>query len=252
MLYLISTGLRDEQDLSLRGLETAKKCDSLYAEFYTNRTATSASRLAKLVGRPVRELDRKGLENDSGALLKEARDRNVGVFVPGDALSATTHLMLLKDAREQGIKARIIHGSSIFTAVAETGLQLYKFGRTVTLTKPVQKSTIKAIEQNQQAGLHTLVLLDIGMDAAAGAGLLNAALKGSHTIPKTKKMAAACQLGGIGAVSGDSKSNGGSIILYNTAEKLEKSAELKGRAPAVIAIPGSLHFSEQEYLETLE
>jgi len=244
MLYLISLGLRDEQDLSLRGLGTAKKCDSLYVELYTNNTATSAGRLSRLVGKPVKELDRKGMENDSGALLEEAKEKDVGVFVPGDALSATTHLMLLKDAREQGIKAEVIHGSSIFTAVAETGLQLYKFGRTVTLTSPVQQSTIKAIEQNQQAGLHTLILLDITMDAAAGAGLLKGALKGLLGAGKKgKKMAAACQLGG---------GSGDSIILYNTAEELEKAAELKGRTPAIIAIPGSLHFSEEEYLQTME
>lgn len=232
MLYLISLGLHDERDMSLRALETAKKCDLLYAEFYTSRTATSAEKLSGLVGKPVEELDRKGMEDDVGKLIEEAKTKDVGIFVPGDALSATTHIMLLSEARKSGVETRVIHGSSILTAVGETGLQLYKFGRTVTLTNPVQKSMLEVIEQNQKVGLHSLVLLDIEMDVLEGLNLMRDFLRDTRII-------IAAQLGGK------------QIIRYGTAEDLLKEKELKGRIPAVLVVPGKLHFTEEEFLEGL-
>ncbi len=36
MLYLVSIGLYNEKDLSLRALEAIKKCSKVYAEFYTS------------------------------------------------------------------------------------------------------------------------------------------------------------------------------------------------------------------------
>ena len=237
MLYLISLGLGDEKGMSLRALETAKKCDSLYAEFYTNKTAATATSLSKIVCKKVIELERTGMEEGYGNLIKEAEKKDVGIFVPGDALSATTHLMLLSEAKRADVRVRVIHGSSIFTATAETGLQLYKFGRAVTLTNPVEKSTLRAIEQNLKNGLHTLVLLDIGMDAVEGLGLIKGFLKG-------RKVAVACGLGGDDA-----------LIRYGAVEGLLGDKELhkglKGRMPAIIAIPGRLHFTEEEFLEGL-
>lgn len=232
MLYLISLGLRDEKDLSLRALEAAKKCDLLYAEFYTSRTATSAERLSRLVGKPVTELERRGMEDDVGGLIQEAKTRDVGVFVPGDALSATTHIMLLSEARKAGVETRVIHGSSILTAVGETGLQLYKFGRVTTLTKSLPKSVLEAIEQNRKAGLHSLVLLDIEMDALEGLNLMRDFLRDAKVIT-------AAQLGGR------------QIIKYGKPEDLLKEKEMKGRIPAVIIIPGKLHFTEEEFLKDL-
>jgi diphthine synthase len=232
MLYLISLGLMDEKDISLRALETAKKCDLLYAEFYTNRTATSVERLSGLVGKPVKELERSGLEDDSGKLIEEAKNRDIGIFMPGDALSATTHIMLLGEARKAGVETQVIHGSSILTAVGETGLQLYKFGRTVTLTKPVQKSTLEAIEQNRKAGLHSLVLLDIEMDALEGLELMKGFLRDTKVIIAT-------QLGGR------------QVIKYGMPDDLLKISELKGRIPAVLIVPGKLHFAEEEFLKGL-
>ncbi len=232
MLYLISLGLRDEKDMSLRALNTAKKCDLLYAEFYTSRTATSAESLSKLVGKPVTELGRRGMEDDVGRLIEEAKNKDIGIFVPGDALSATTHIMLLSEARKAGIETRVIHGSSILTAVGETGLQLYKFGRVTTLTKPLPKSVLEAIEQNQKAGLHSLVLLDIEMDALEGLNLMKDFLRDTKVI-------VAAQLGGR------------QIIKYGTPEDLLKEDGLKGKTPAVIVIPGKLHFAEDEFLKGL-
>ncbi len=230
MLYLISLGLWDEKDMSIRALETAKKCDLLYAEFYTNRANTNVKNLEKLVGKPVRELDRHDMEEGSTALLREARERDVGIFVPGDALTATTHVSLLLEAENKGVKADIIHGSSIVSAVGETGLQLYKFGRITTLTDPVPMSCFEAIENNQNARLHTLVLLDIGMTARRGLELLKSMVDGPVIM-------ASC-LGGNGK------------IKYGGIDELLGLRDIDYE-PAVIIIPGELHFMEKEYLESL-
>lgn len=235
MLYLISLGLRDGKDMSLRALETAKKCRLLYAEFYTNKTAATPASLSKLVGKKVRELQREGMEEGAGDIIEEARNKNIGVFVPGDVLSATTHLMMLAEAKKSGVKVKVIHGSSIFTAIAETGLQLYKFGRTVTLTDPLLQSTKRAIQSNYRSRLHTLVLLDIGMDATKGLQLLSGFMSGIEVV-------AACQLGDIKDA----------IIRYGKVDDLIKVKDIKGKIPAAIAIPGDLHFTEEEFLQSLE
>lgn len=168
-LSLISIGLHDERDLSLRALEEARSCDSLYAEMYTTKLDTDAERLSAAIGRPVSPVSRSRLEEESDVVLDEARRRKVGVLVGGDCLSATTHLSLLLDARRRGIPTRVVHGSSILTAIGETGLSLYKFGRTVTLPLPetgTAETVLEAVEENLEHGLHTLVLL--GLDSEAG------------------------------------------------------------------------------------
>jgi len=229
MLYLISTGLHDGKDMSLRALETAKKCDRLYLELYTDNISISAEGLSKLVGRPVAELPRKGMEDDADRLVQEAKSKDVGIFIGGDALSATTHIMLVSEARKAGVSVKVIHGSSIITAVAETGLQVYKFGRAVTLTKDFTNSTLDMINDNMKIGLHTLVLLDIGMTAQEAAEILSTKLE--------CKAVAACELGGEG-----------STVVYGDLKKLSENKSIN-RTPAVILIPGRLHFMEEKVLQ---
>jgi diphthine synthase len=232
MLYLISIGLHDEKDMSLKALELARKCAKLYCEFYTDNIITTPERLSKLVGKDVILLERKGMEDESSKLIKEAKSADVGILVGGDPLSATTHIMLVEEARKKGVKVAVIHGSSIMTAVSETGLQLYKFGRTVTLTRGFEKSILDNIQLNQQSGLHTLVLLDIGMTAKEAAEILVKKLS-----PKTKAIAA-CRLGGDD-----------STIIYGELSSLSKNRKLD-MTPAVICLPGKLHFTESEMLES--
>ncbi|UCD44787.1 MAG: diphthine synthase [Candidatus Bathyarchaeota archaeon] len=167
-LTLISIGLADERDLSQRALEEAKSCDALYAELYTTVLDTDADRLAAAIGRPVKPLPRRAFEESSDALLREAEAAEVGVLIGGDALSATTHVSLLLEARKRGTPVRVVHGSSALTAVAETGLSLYKLGRTVTLPLPgkgTPDTVLRTLGENREHGLHTLVLLDLDTEA---------------------------------------------------------------------------------------
>lgn len=243
MLYLISLGLNDEKDMSLRALEAAKACDFLYLELYTTRMFTNAEKLGKLIGKPVEEIQRNDMEENSGKLLEKAKTRNVGILVGGDALTATTHTSLLMDAKKADIEVRVIHGSSILTAVGSTGLQLYKFGKTVTLAFPEENykptSTYDGIRENQSRDLHTLILLDVKSESGKYMSVPEAAeiLFRDKVFPEDTKLIACCQLG-----------SGSETIRYATIKQLLNDTSLQNKTPAVLIVPGKLHFMEEDYL----
>ena len=45
MLYLIGLGLGDERDITLRGLESVKRCSKVYLEAYTSILLVDKSKL---------------------------------------------------------------------------------------------------------------------------------------------------------------------------------------------------------------
>jgi len=247
MLYLISLGLCDEKDMSLKALEAAKKCESLYIELYTTKLETTVEKLSKLVGKKIVELDRSGMEENSNKLIKEAKTKNVGIFVGGDALSATTHLSLVLDAKKINVETKIIHGSSVFTAIGATGLHLYKFGAATTLAFPQKNysptSCYETILKNKNIGLHTLVLLDVKppkyMSVKEGLEVL-------LEIEKEKKQKLISENTFFVAASnlGSEKQK----IKYGKVKDLMKE---KFGTPAVLVLPGDLHFLEKEFLESL-
>jgi len=233
MLYLIGLGLNDEKDLSLKAVESLKKCGAVYAEFYTNVWNGNIKKLEREIGKKIIILEREKVE--SVFLVKDAKEKNVALLVPGDPLSATTHTELIIEAKKNKVRHVIIHSSSIYTAVAECGLHLYKFGRTTTLVKPGKKfdpeSPYVIIKENRKAGLHTLVLLDIGMTIEEGLALLEK----HNCINPENKIIGCSQLG-------SQKQQ----IKYGPAKTLSSA-----RIPATLIIPGKLNFKEEEFLEAL-
>lgn len=165
-LTFIGLGLYDEKDITLKGLEAIKNSDVVYAEFYTAILAgTTKEKLEKLYSKEIKILKREDVE-EKDIIIKEAKKKNVAFLTGGDTLTATTHIELLLRAKDLGIKTKVIHGTSILSAVVGLlGLQAYKFGRTTTLPfikkNYFPKSPYDVILQNKKMGLHTLVLLDI-------------------------------------------------------------------------------------------
>ncbi|MFH1786166.1 MAG: diphthine synthase [archaeon] len=246
MFYLIGTGIGDEKDISLKGLEAAKKCKEVYAELYTSRTGATKERLEKVIGKKVAVLGRKEVEEESG-YIEKAKKKDVCLLVGGDPLTATTHVEILMRCRELGVEYKVVHASSILTAVSETGLQLYKFGRTTTLAYPEKNyfptSPYGAIAENLKCGLHTLILLDIkpdrNMTAPEGIRLLEeieAKEKKGLITPKTKLV--------VFARAGED-----SEFWYGTVEELKKMDF--GKPQHVIIYPAKLHFAEEEFLEKM-
>ena len=106
-------------------------------------------------------------------ILKDASTSNVAFLVVGDVfglefplfleLSATTHTDLWIRAKQQNIPVQVIHNASIMNACACCGLQLYRFGQTISICFFTETwrpdSFYERIVQNHSIGLHTLCLL---------------------------------------------------------------------------------------------
>ncbi|MBU5537475.1 MAG: diphthine synthase [Candidatus Aenigmarchaeota archaeon] len=244
MLTLIGLGLFNENDISLRAVEEAKNSDRIYIELYTSKWYGNLKNLEKILGREITELKRKDLEENSNKILEEAKNKKVIIFVQGDPLIQTTHSSLLMEAKKLGIKSKVIHNASILSAIAETGLHAQKFGPYVTIPFPektkgkLPESVFNVIRENKKRELHTLCLLDViaeenkFMTVKQGLEIL---LKG-NVVTKENKIVVFTKAG-----SDSSK------IAYNSVDGLIKTDILD--IPAVIIIPGKLHFTEKEYLE---
>ncbi|MGQ9680597.1 MAG: diphthine synthase [Candidatus Bathyarchaeia archaeon] len=245
-LSLISIGLSNEKDLSLKALEEGRECDLLYFEAYTSKLNTSISVLRKVFEKDVAELKRSDLEEKSMELIERAKDKKIGVLVGGDCLAATTHITLIIEAKRMGVPTKIIHGSSILTAVAETGLSLYKFGRTVTMPLPEKSSAdsvLEALQDNLEQGLHTLILLDLDIESGRFI-TVNKALK---TLIKSDIRGLINEdtvVIGLSRLGWD-----GSIIAVGRASEI--SERDFGETPHALIIPGTLHFVEEEALHIL-
>ncbi len=168
-LTFVGMGLYDEKDISLKGLDAIKNCDRVFAEFYTSYPmGTSVEKLEDFFGKKIHVLDREDTES-ADKILSAARGLDVVFLCGGDSMTATTHVDLRLRAVKEGIDTFVIHSSSIVTAVPGLlGLQNYKFGRSTTLVYPEPNffptSPYDVIKNNQQMGLHTLILLDIKGD----------------------------------------------------------------------------------------
>ncbi|XP_076748647.1 diphthine methyl ester synthase [Xylocopa sonorina] len=165
MLYVIGLGLGDATDITVKGLEIIRRCDRVYLESYTSILSISLKDLEQFYGCSISEADRELVENNADEILPKNEEENVAFLVVGDPFGATTHSDLILRAREKNVKVKVIHNSSILSAVGCCGLQLYRFGETISIpywNKDWQPSSFyEKIISNRERDLHTLCLLDI-------------------------------------------------------------------------------------------
>jgi|Deesub1362A_J573_1020465.scaffolds.fasta_scaffold00078_67 diphthine synthase len=166
MLIFVGTGIWDEKDISLRGIEAARMADEVYVEFYTSKPNTSVEKLKMLLRRDVFLLDRSDLEENSRKIVERAMTKDVVILVPGDPMIATTHSAIRVQARKMGVETKIIHSSSIISGVCGiTGLHNYRFGRSATISYPfrgrISRTPLETIENNWKIDAHTLLFLDL-------------------------------------------------------------------------------------------
>jgi diphthine synthase len=241
----IGLGLHDEKGMTLEGLEEAKRSDVAFAEFYTNTMPNlNLERLELQIEKKIRVLDRTQLEDEGGReLLRAAKDGRAVLLVPGDPMIATTHVSLRLSLAKMGIESRIIHAASIISAISgATGLQSYKFGKSVTVPfdYPLPNSVLTTISENRQRGLHTLLLLDVKADQGRQLTIseaLSKINKGDSSL-KNQLMVGAARLG-----SPDEK--------IKAARSLALASEDFGGPPHSIVAVGKLHFMETEALKVL-
>lgn len=224
MLYLIGLGL-DVAGISQQGLEAVNKCEKIYLEFYTTDFPYSKEELEKLLGKKVISADRNFVE--SLKIVGEAKNADIALLVYGSPLTATTHISLIQEAKKQNIEVRILHNASILDAVAETGLQLYKFGKTTSIPDFEAGGFIDVIKENLSIGAHSLILIDIGME-------FENALKKLIDVDIDKLVVCSA----LGTPN--------SKIYYGTLNEFETK---KVKKPFCFIVPGKLHFVEEEVLK---
>jgi diphthine synthase len=250
-LVFVGMGLYDENDVSLRGLREAETADFVFAEFYTSLMAgLSLKRLEEKIGKKVIAVTRKTLEEDDGEpILRKAENSKVAFLVPGDPLIATTHIDLRIRAQKRGVKTRIVHGASIISAVMGlSGLQNYRFGRSVTVPFPeqglVSETPYNVIAENKSRDLHTLCFLDIKAEKSLYM-TIKEALEILLSLERKKKM---CIVTSSSLAIGLARAGAEDVIVK--AEKIEALLNFKfGNPPHVLVFPADrLHFVEAEAL----
>lgn len=250
-LIFIGLGLYDDKDISLKGLEEIKKCDMVFAEFYTARlSGADLTKIEKTIGKKIVVLTREETEKGE-KILSIAKQKTVALLTCGDPMTATTHVDIRLRAEKIGINTRIIHGSSIVTAVPGLlGLQNYKFGRATTIAYPEKSyfptSPYDIIKKNKEMGLHTLVLLDIQSDRntymTANQGItLLLKMEEKHKENIIKNDSIICVVARAGSVKPTTFAG----IIKDLINRDF------GTPLHTIVIPGKLHFMEIEALQTL-
>ena len=205
--------------------------------------------LQRIITKPVKVLSRRDVEENAEAeILSNARVGKVAFLVAGDPMVATTHVDLRLRAEKAGIRTRIIHGASVASAVAGvTGLQSYKFGRTLTVPvsngNDLPESVYAGLKMNFEAGLHSLILLEIDVEggrqvtiAEAIERLLmfSARAEDRLLVPETLVV-------GLARLEAPDM-----MVRASTASELTRVDF--GRPPFCMVFPGKLHFVEAEAL----
>lgn len=167
MLLLIGLGIHGYAGLSAKALDSLLSIKNIYVEKYTSPMPESEIEgLKRILNKDVKVVPRWFVE-DGREMLQLAKDSDVALLVYGDPLVATTHLDLRVRAEKNGIKTKVLHGSSSITSIiGECGLHVYKIGRIITLTSEMQSvsSIYYTVYSNLLAGSHTLILLEYNQD----------------------------------------------------------------------------------------
>jgi len=248
-LYLIGLGLADQNDISLKALNIIKTCDVLYLENYTSLLQCTKEDLEQLYQKPIQLANRNLTENFEEKIVAEAKTKNVAFLIIGDPFSATTHIELLKHAKEQQTPIEIIHNASILTAIGTTGLQLYKFGRTTSIPfkekVPHLETPYLVLKENQEKDLHTLLLLDLDPENGQFMTVHEALIILQEIEKRLQEHLITDNMQVVGCARLGHKTQ---IIKSGSLEHLKSFSF--GPPPHCLIIPAKrLHFLEQEMLE---
>lgn len=256
----------NKKSIGADALETLKACNKIYLENYTVNFPYTIKELQISVGLKIEPLDRSKVEGLD--FLDEAKKKDVALLVYGDALSATTHITIIQECRKRDIEYKVFHNASILTAISETGLQLYKFGKTASMpnweehtNKPT--SFMNYIKENQSIKAHTLLLTDIGLELKDVINQLQEAEKlsieddtklfaprSANAREQSKnKRATARQLIPKKIIVVSNAGTENQKIFYETLKNL-KDKNIK--MPFCLIIPGEMHFIEEEALEEIK
>ncbi len=232
MLYIIGLGLNID-GISKYGLSIVQKCKKIYLENYTIDFPYSKEGLEQVIGKKIILANRDFIE--SLKIIDEAKKLDIVLLVYGSPLTATTHISLIQEAKKCKVRYKIIYNASVLDAVAETGLQLYKFGKITSIPKFKADSFIEVIKENQSINAHSLILVDIGLEFKNALETLEKLVKEKNV--NVDKLIICSKLG-----------TNQSGIYYDTIENLK---DKKVQVPFCFIIPAKLHFMEEEVLDNM-
>ena len=237
-LYIIGIGLCDGKDITLRGLEALKASKKVYMESYTSIMQVRLEDLEKSYGVSIAPLGRKSIESDSDKLIESSKSLDIAILVPGDPMCATTHISLVMRAGELGAKVGIIHNASIVSAIGAVGLEVYKYGRIISIPFHNKEVTapVEAYRKNNSISLHTLFLLDLEPGKGRFLSISDAVQYLINQGIERTTLAVGCARIG----SKDEKISVDNLGDIGTHEY--------GKPPFCLILPGKLHFMEEDAL----
>jgi diphthine synthase len=239
MLYLIGLGL-NLHSIPKEGIDALTKCKKVYLENYTVDFPYPLTMLEEALDKKFEEADRAFVEGLT--IIDEAKKKDVALLVYGSPLTATTHITLLHEAKLSRVKTKVIFAGSVFDAIAQTGLQIYKFGKVTSMPRwDAEKnftptSFMDVVAQNQTIDAHSLILVDIGLFFRTAIKQLGIAAKEKNI--SLDKIIVCERLG-----------TKGKRILYGSFKDFEKERRISN--PYCFILPGKMHFVEKEVLEEI-
>ncbi|TNJ26701.1 Diphthine synthase [Giardia muris] len=168
MLILVGLGLTPES-ISVGALRAVQACDTVFLDAYTS-ILVSYDDMKHLVEEVLQrtdvvQCDRRAVEQGEDDIIDAARHGKAAFLVAGDVFCATTHTNLFTRACDEGIEVAVYHNASIISAISCTGLDIYRFGRVVTVPLFTESwrpaSFLLQAEDNYRLDLHTLTLLQM-------------------------------------------------------------------------------------------
>lgn len=269
MLYIIGIGINEFDSLPIGSIEILKKSDVILLERFTGFISDSFLLKIKTLLQESGEhtqnskTDLKFVKRwyieDGREILDNSASQIVSILVYGDPLVATTYNELLIRAKKQSIDFRVIHSSSgLISLIGETGLQPYKFGKTVTMMDdPMSSITVyNTVYDNLCLGLHTLILTEYNNDD--GLNNFDSGSSPFYLTPKRVfelllKREEEIKLANLShesfAIVASKIGNHNSQILSGNFDSL-LSVDYEG-GPNSVIIPGSLHFIEEGSVRNL-
>ncbi|HKL24232.1 MAG TPA: SAM-dependent methyltransferase, partial [Candidatus Nanoarchaeia archaeon] len=170
---------------------------------------------------------------------------DIALLIYGSPLVATTHMSLIKDAVDFNVSYKVINSSSIFDAIAESGLQLYKFGKITSMPQWDEEknytpdSFVEIILENKKINSHSLILCDIGLGFKEALEQLKKSSE-NKSVELNEKLVVCEALG-----TKDQKFYYGGL---NDLIELNDKNEIKN--PFCLIIPGELQKMEKEIIDS--
>ena len=244
-LFIIGLGLGDMNDITLKGMELAKKADKVYLENYTSVLNSPHAELEKLLGKPITLANREMVEQKAETtILQAARDGDAALLVIGDPLVATTHTDLVERANKAKIPVQVVHNASVVSAIGATGLQVYKFGKTTSIPFHESDTPYEVLAENKKIGAHTLFLLDLEPEENKFMSVSDAidALWKLELKLNQKLFTKDTLCIGIARLGAKDQ-----VIKAGKAQALAKQEF--GKPTHCLIVPGNMHFMEEEFLQ---